>query len=163
MIIAIDNNPFILSLGVCKTAKQIEAARIFVRFLKEKTMIFFCCFNPIRGYRNQGTKALFSDNLPVINSRTVIAGGIIGILLVILSSLSRFLLLPYALQSRQIYFCSFVHVISTELCVTSFATLIAARFCSFAWLRFWSCVTYVTLKNDFLTLSLIFLFFDSKR
>ena len=49
-------------------------------------------------------------------------------------------------------------------CVTPFFTLGGARFfCSLAWLIFWSHVIYLTLKNDFLTLKLTFLCFNSER
>ena len=49
-------------------------------------------------------------------------------------------------------------------CVTIFFALNGASFfCSFAWLKFWSRRTYLTLKNDFLTLKLTFIFFNSKR
>ena len=49
-------------------------------------------------------------------------------------------------------------------CVTSFFALSGASFfCSIAWLNFWSHLTYLTLKNDFLTLKLTFIYFNSKR
>ena len=41
-------------------------------------------------------------------------------------------------------------------CVTSFFALSGEFFCSCAWLNFWSHLTYLTLKNDFLTLKLTF-------
>ena len=71
------------------------------------------------------------------------------------------------MQFRSCTFCSFVHAKRTQIwiaCVTSFFSFIVASFfCSFAWLNFWSRVTYLTLKNDFLTLKMTFLKFDLKR
>ena len=59
-------------------------------------------------------------------------------------------------------FCSFVHAIATE--VRAWRHILLKRvFCSFAWSNFWSQVTYLTLKNDFLTLKLTFVYFNSKR
>ena len=52
-------------------------------------------------------------------------------------------------------FCSFVHAIPSELRAwRHFSLLVASFICSLAWLNFWSHVTYLTLKNDFLTLKL---------
>ena len=74
-------------------------------------------------------------------------------------SSSRFLLRPYGVTttSNLILFirsCNFNWI----ACMTSFFTLIGWRFfLSYAWLSFWSHVTYLTLKNDFLTLKLTLL------
>ena len=54
-------------------------------------------------------------------------------------------------------FCSLIHAISTEVRVwRHFLLLVERVFCSFAWLNFWSHLTYLTLKNDFLILKLTF-------
>ena len=46
-------------------------------------------------------------------------------------------------------FCLFVYAISTELRVwRHFSLLVERVFCSFAWLNFWSHLTYLTHKND---------------
>ena len=75
-------------------------------------------------------------------------------------SSSWFLLRPYDVTAT---FCSFVHAISTELHVwRHFSLLVERVFCSFAWLNFWSHLTYLTLKNDFLTLKLTFIYFNSE-
>ena len=60
-------------------------------------------------------------------------------------------------------FCSFVQAISTELHVWRHFLLLVELVFLFAWLNFWSHVTYVTLKNDFLTLKLTSIYFNSKR
>ena len=55
-------------------------------------------------------------------------------------------------------FCSLVHAISTELRAWRHFSLWVERVCcSFAWLNFWSHLTYLTLKNDFVTLKLTYL------
>ena len=96
-----------------------------------------------------------------INSRTAIAGAIIGLLLFFFISSSWFLLRPYDVNAT---ICSFVHAISTELHVwRHFSLLVERVFCSCAWLNFSSHLTYLTLKNDFLTLKLTFNYFNSKR
>ena len=60
--------------------------------------------------------------------------------------------------------CSFIHAISTEVRAwRHFLLLVERVFCSFAWLSFWSHLTYLTLKNDFLTLKLNSIYFNSKR
>ena len=60
-------------------------------------------------------------------------------------------------------FCSVFHAISTELRAWLHLSLLLERvFCWFVWLNFWSDKTYLTPKNDFLTLKLTFFFLNSK-
>ena len=60
----------------------------------------------------------------IFNSRTAIAGAIIGLLLVFFISSSWFLLRPYDVAAT---FCSFVHAISTELHVWRHFSLLVER------------------------------------
>ena len=62
-------------------------------------------------------------------------------------------------------FSSFIHAISTEVRAWRHFSLLVERglFCSFAWLSLLSRVTYPALTNDFLTLALSFLYFNSKK
>ena len=60
-------------------------------------------------------------------------------------SSSWFLLRPNDVTST---FCSFVHAISTELHAwRHFSLLVERFFCSFAWLSFWSHLTYLPLSK----------------
>ena len=61
-------------------------------------------------------------------------------------------------------FCSFVHAISAEVLEwLNFSLLLERVFFLFAWLKFWSHLTYLTHKNAFLTLKLTFIYFNSEK
>ena len=60
----------------------------------------------------------------IFNSRTAIAGAIIGLLLFFFISSSLFLLRPYDVTAT---FCSFVHAISTELHAWRYFSLLVQR------------------------------------
>ena len=105
-----------------------------------------------------------SPNHYFINSRTAIAGAIIDLFLVFYFVVAIFIKTKGRQSHFKSAFCSFVHANSTEVRVwRDFSLLVEHVFCSFAWLNFWSHLTYLTLKNDFLTLKLTFIYFNSKR
>ena len=90
----------------------------------------------------------------IINSRTAIAEAIIGLLLVFLlrqnfcSNSGR-----HNHNHFKSAFCSFVHVISTEVRAwRHFSLLVERVFLFIPAILFWSHLTYLTLKNDFLFL-----------
>ena len=96
------------------------------------------------------------------NSRTAIAGAIIGLLLVFFYFVVMIFVTTIWRHSHFLFIRScYFNWIS---CVTSFFALSGASFfCSCAWLNFWSHLTYLTLKNDFLNLKLTYIYFNSKR
>ena len=101
----------------------------------------------------------------LFNSRKAIAEAVIGLLFVLFIYLSsRFLLRPYdfTTTSNILFVQSFMQF-KLNCARNVIFHAVDIFFCSFAWLKFWSHVTYLTLKNDFLTLKLTGLFFNSKR
>ena len=83
---------------------------------------------------------------------------IIGLLLdfFLFISSSRFLLRPYDVTttSNLLFVHSFMQFQLNCVRDVIFRSWWSEFFCSFAWLIFWSHLTYLTLKNDFLTLKL---------
>ena len=104
---------------------------------------------------------LYSSIFYIINSRTAIAGAIIGLLFVFFISSSWFLLRPYDVTAT---FCSFVHAISTELHVWRHFSLLVERVFLFMrvikflvildlphsqkWLSIWNWLLFTLIQRD---------------
>ena len=95
------------------------------------------------------------------NSRTAIAAAIIGLLLVFFV-VAIFVTTIFCHNNFKSAFYSFVHAISPEL-RASFSAPSGASFLFIRVINFWSHSSYLTLKNDFLTWKLTFIYFNSKR
>ena len=100
-----------------------------------------------------------------INRLTAIAGAIIGLLLVFY--FVKIFVTTIWRHNHFVVIICFLFIRSCNFhwsaCVTSFLILVEQVCCSVARLSFSAHVTYLTLKNDFLTLKLTFLYFNSKR
>ena len=93
-------------------------------FLWLRSKIFYA-FKCLQRVINCSRRKVIIVNVCVFfNSRTAIAGAIIGLLLVFFISSSWFLLRPYDATAT---FCSFVHAISTELHVWRHFSLLMER------------------------------------